>query len=538
MTRVAHLLRRSLCCGLLLLAGAAAAVPDEATIEFWNREIAVLRASRGGRDASERARRASDRLSELSDSVLRQGVKVTPLEAAEGKALLFEVGGESVFGLLEGDLDADSGETLAQAGARAEQRLREAIEAHVEQTSLARLSQAIAWSLAATAFYGGVLWVLFRGRRLAVTWLLRASSRSLARASRAGLDALRIALAVIRGLVNLFVWSVTATLAYGWLGFVLFQFPYTQPWGEALGTWLLELVELVASAVVHALPGLAVAAVILSGAYLVTRFNRQFFTSVGAGRIQVSWLRAETAEATRRIVSVLVWVFALAFAYPYLPGSGSVAFQGISVLLGVMLSLGSASLVSNAMSGLVVVYSRAFHAGDFVRVGDTDGVVQELGALSSKIATPGGEVTIPHGVTVSAQIVNYTRQAQGDGSLVTTTVTIGYDAPWRQVHALLLEAAANTAGVRPTPPPRVLQRALSDFYVAYQLVAHVERTDRSLEVLSDLHQQIQDRFNAHGVQIMSPHFAIQPGRPVVVPQSRWFDAPAAAPAREKGARSS
>jgi small-conductance mechanosensitive channel len=275
-----------------------------------------------------------------------------------------------------------------------------------------------------------------------------------------------------------------------------------------------------------------IVAVILTAANGLTRLVAQLFAGVRSGGIHLRWLRAETAEATRRIVTVLIWVFALAVAYPYVPGSGSIAFQGISVLLGVLISLGSASLVNHAMSGLVVVYSRAFQPGDFVRVGETEGVVQELGALSTKIATPWGEITVPHGVAVSASTINYTRPVRGSGSLVSTTVTIGYDAPWRQVHALLLEAAAHTSGVRRAPEPHVLQRALSDFYVAYQLVAHVERPELSPEVLSELHQQIQDRFNAAGVQIMSPHFALQPAHPVSVPESRWFAPPATTPARE------
>jgi small-conductance mechanosensitive channel len=385
-------------------------------------------------------------------------------------------------------------------------------------------------------------------REIAVLRASRAGSDAQARASRAsrrirslpdsraGLDLWRIVFGVIRWIVNAFAWTVTAIAAYGWITFVLFQFPYTQPWAEALGGWLVELVAMLANAAAGAVPGLVIVAVILVAANGFTHLVTQLFAGVLSGRIQVRWLRTETAEATRRIVTVLVWVFALAIAYPYVPGSGSVAFQGISVLLGVMISLGSASLVNHAMSGLVVVYSRSFQPGDFVRVGETEGLVRELGALSTKIGTPWGEVTVPHGVAVSGSTINYTRPVRGAGSLVSTTVTIGYDAPWRQVHALLLEAAANTPGVRTNPAPKVLQRALSDFYVAYLLVAHVERPEQSPSTLSELHQQIQDRFNAAGVQIMSPHFALQPGSRVVVPQSEWFAPPATSPAREGRSR--
>lgn len=505
-----------------------AAPAAEATLKVWNREIVVLRAERAGRDPAARAARAARTLRRLSDAALTRGVTSSRVDTADGPAYVFEIDGEIVLGLLAGDVDPEAGDTLDLLARRTEERLRGAIEAYFEQSSWRRLARAGALALVATLLYAGLIWSLLRGRNLATSRLLAASRKSLERASRAGFDVWRHVFRLIRWLVNALALIIGITASYGWLSFVLFQFPYTQPWGEALGGWLLELVETIGSAVVHAIPGLVVVCVILLIANALTRLITQIFRGIAVGRIRLGWLRAETAEATRRIATTLVWIFALALAYPYIPGSSSTAFQGISVLLGVMISLGSASLVNHAMSGLVVVYSRAFRAGDFVRIGDTEGVVLELGALSSKILTPGGEVTIPHGVVVSGPAINFTRPARdsGGGSLISTSVTIGYDAPWRQVHALLLEAAAQTPGVRASAAPYVLQRSLSDFYVAYQLVAHVEDPERTLEVLSELHQRIQDRFNEHGVQILSPHFALQPREPVVVPRSRWFAAPA------------
>jgi small-conductance mechanosensitive channel len=197
------------------------------------------------------------------------------------------------------------------------------------------------------------------------------------------------------------------------------------------------------------------------------------------------------------------------------------------VLAGVMLSLGSAGFVNQAMSGLVVVYSRAFREGDYVKIGDVEGTVVRRGSLSTKIRNVRSEeVTIPNGVVVASPTVNYTRLAGGAGALVTATVTIGYDAPWRQVHALLELAASRTEGLRRQPAPYVVQRALSDFYVEYQLVAQVERSDDRPFALSRLHSAIQDAFNEHGVQIMSPHFLGQPGAAIVVPRERWNAPPA------------
>ncbi|HUF29942.1 MAG TPA: mechanosensitive ion channel domain-containing protein, partial [Gemmatimonadaceae bacterium] len=203
-------------------------------------------------------------------------------------------------------------------------------------------------------------------------------------------------------------------------------------------------------------------------------------------------------------------------------------------LVGLMLSLGSSGLVNQAMSGLVLMYSRAFRPGDYVRVNDTEGTVAELGMLSTKIRTNKQElVTIPNAVLVATTTKNFSRIADGvatgtahDGVLLYTSVTIGYDAPWRQVHTLLIEAAGRTDGLRSDPRPFVRQSALADFYVEYQLNAHLEHPERRIQVLSDLHANIQDCFNEQGVQIMSPHYENDPAQPKIVPPADSHPAPA------------
>jgi len=238
----------------------------------------------------------------------------------------------------------------------------------------------------------------------------------------------------------------------------------------------------------------------------------------------------ETTSATRRIVSILVWGLGIAVAYPYLPGSGSEAFKGLSVLFGLMLTLGSTSLVTQAMSGLVIVYSRALRKGDFVEVNDVQGTVTEVAALATKIVNVRNEeITIPNSVLVSSPIRNYSRLAGDSGTLLATKVTIGYDAPWRQVQALLIEAARRTPAVRREPAPYVYQRALSDFYVEYELFVGIDRPRERIPILSALHANIPDAFNEHGVQIMSPHFEGQPPNAVLVPKEQWHAPPAQPP---------
>jgi len=200
----------------------------------------------------------------------------------------------------------------------------------------------------------------------------------------------------------------------------------------------------------------------------------------------------------------------------------------LSVLIGLMVTLGSTGIINQVISGLFVVYSRSVRPEDYVRVGDIEGEVVEVGSLATKLRTPRQEeITIPHSVLVGTATTNYSRLAGDNGMAVTTSVTIGYDVPWRQVHALLQLGAARTHGLRRDPPPRVMQRELSDFYVQYLLLAHLEDGKNRAAVLSELHAQIQDAFNEFGTQIMSPHFESQPEKPIFVPKSAWYAAPAA-----------
>jgi small-conductance mechanosensitive channel len=229
-------------------------------------------------------------------------------------------------------------------------------------------------------------------------------------------------------------------------------------------------------------------------------------------------------------VTALLWLLAIVVAYPYLPGSESDAFKGVSVFLGLMISLGSSGIMNQAMSGLMLTYSRAFRVGDFVKIGDVEGTVEQLGVLSLKIKSPRREaITIPNALVVATATTNYSRFAQVEGVQVSTSVTIGYDTPWRQVEALLLLAASRTPGVRKEPPPVVRRSALLDFYVQYTLLVCLEQPHLRAPTLDALHAQILDAFNEFGVQITSPNYEADPGERKVVPKEQWFAAPAVAP---------
>jgi small-conductance mechanosensitive channel len=317
-------------------------------------------------------------------------------------------------------------------------------------------------------------------------------------------------------------------LVYLWLVYCLGQFPESAPWAEQLEEFLIALFLDFAKGALGALPGLFAVVIVFLIARWFARLIRIVFDKVETGGLSLPWLERETARTTQTLLIMVVWLFALVAAYPYIPGSETDAFKGLSVLIGLMVTLGSTGIINQVISGLFVVYSKSVRPEDYVRVGDVEGEVIDVGFLATKLRTPRQEeITIPHSVLVGTATTNYSSLAGDNGMVVTTAVTIGYDVPWRQVHALLQLGAARTHGLRRDPPPRVMQRELSDFYVQYLLLAHLEGGKSRAAVLSELHAQIQDAFNEFGTQIMSPHFESQPEKPVFVPKSEWCTPPAA-----------
>ncbi len=254
---------------------------------------------------------------------------------------------------------------------------------------------------------------------------------------------------------------------------------------------------------------------------------------VAAGRLQLPGIHPETVGATRKLISVMVWLFALSAAYPFLPGANSLAFKGISVFFGLMLTLGSAGIMNHAMSGLVLIHSRALRKGDVIRVADNEGLVSEIGMLATKIITRENYVvTVPNAVVVSGKITNLSAQTNGGGINLTVGVTIGYDTPWRQVHAMLELAAKRARGVDQNHPPLVRQLSLMDWYIAYELQVCLLDGQSLAEARNELYSHIQDVFNEFNVQIMSPNFVMQPEGSVMVAKENWYPAPAVPPEGE------
>jgi small-conductance mechanosensitive channel len=330
-----------------------------------------------------------------------------------------------------------------------------------------------------------------------------------------------------KALVTVLWLAAVLMLLYPWLVYCLGRFPQTAAPAARLEAFLIALLVQLAEGALDALPGLVAVVIIFLIARWVTKLTAVFFDKIEAGAISVQAVERETARTTKLLLVVVIWLFAFVAAYPYIPGSETDAFKGLSVLLGLMVTLGSTGIINQVISGLFVVYSKSVKPTDYVRIGDMEGEVTEVGALATKLRTPRQEeITIPHSVLVGAATINYSRLAADHGMAVTTSITVGYDVPWRQVHALLQLAAARTPGLRREPAPRVIQRELSEVRVQYMLLAHLQDAGKRAAVLSELNARIQDAFNEFDTQLMSPNFEAQPERPVVVPKNRWYSAPA------------
>jgi small-conductance mechanosensitive channel len=500
---------------------------NESRIVFWNRTIAVQRGSLAGITPQERAERAAERLYDLPLSTKASDIVVRAIKVENQDGVGFVGRGQVLFFMGTNDLDKESGETLEQAEQAALRNLSEALEARVQERSWPVIRSAIVFTLV-----GLVLLVAF----CALIWGLHGRFISFARKRESaftsglklfGFDLLPYIAAILYSLVRTSAWALTLVAFYLWVTLSLRRFPYTEPWGNQAGTYVMDLLGQMGIAVVRALPGILAVAVILTVTRWIVRLARALFEQIANSNIRVSWMDSDVARATQRIFVAIAWIFAVVVAYPYIPGSQTDAFKGISVFIGLVISLGSTGIINQIMSGLFVVYSKALKTGEWVKVNDMEGEVLEVGLLATKIRTiEGQEVTIPNSVLVGTSTVNFTRLGHPDGMIVSPSVTIGYDAPWRQVHALLLRAADRTPNVRKRPAPYVLQRQLSDFYAEYTLIARLEDEKQRIESLSDLYSQIQDAFNEFGVQIMSPHYMVQPEASVVIPPAKWHAPPA------------
>jgi len=376
-----------------------------------------------------------------------------------------------------------------------------------EQHTPRYLWKATAYAAITILIYIAVLGAIIRGTR----WILniletRAKGRiqgikiqqsEIIRGSQVG--------ALLASVVRLARIIVIAVLTYGFLAKAFSFFPWTREHSQRLLGYLINPLITMGIALLNYLPKLFYIFVILVVLYFVLHFIRIIAREVERGRIRIAGFYPEWVQPTYKIVRFLLYAFGAVLIFPYLPGEGSPAFKGIGVFLGVLFSLGSTSAVANFVAGVILIYTRGYRIGDWVTIGDNTGAVAQMSMLATHIRTiRNEEITIPNSVALGSHVTNFSLQAQEQGVILHTSVTIGYDQPWRTIHKLLIEAALRTPDILHNPQPFVLQAELEDSYAKYEINAYTNHPLRMPFIYSDLRANIQDSFFEAGVEIMSP----------------------------------
>ena len=312
---------------------------------------------------------------------------------------------------------------------------------------------------------------------------------------------------ILNGTFLVISWLLRIYIVLAFVNTILALFDWSRDAAETLASRFADVVGRIFGAIIEYLPDLFTALVIVAIAYGVLKLFRLVFEGIERQRIKLPHFYPEWSRTSYSLIRLLVVALALVVVFPYLPGSESPAFQGVSIFFGVLLSLGSTSAVANVVAGIVITYTRAFKVGDWVSVAGAEGKIFERTAFVTRIRTAKNvEISVPNSAVMSDKVINFSSQARNVGIALHTGVTIGYDVPWPRVQKLLLEAAAKTDQIETEPAPFVLQTALEDNYVAYELNAFTKNAGLRPKIYSELHANILDAFHGAGVEITSPHY--------------------------------
>jgi len=480
--------------------------------------------------AEERARAISGRLDAIAGDT---SIPVSELHAVEAEGRTNLVGGDRpIMSLFDADaqLERIDRHVLAEIQLN---KISDAVKAYRQARAPRTLLIGTGYALAATALLAVVL--------LGVARVFRRAGAAIERRYKAHIQNLKILSFEIMRAEQLLAGAgtllrtasavIVLVLLYFYLEFVLGVYPWTRPISRKLLSMALQPLSVMGRGVVDAVPDLIFLAILIVVVRYLLRMTRLFFESIERGTITMSGFDAAWAEPTYRVVRLLMLAFAVVVAYPYIPGSNSAAFKGVSILLGVMFSLGSSGMVANFVAGYTLIYRRAFKVGDRIQIDQHLGDVRQMRAQVTHLRSlKNEEIILPNSMILNSHVVNYSSLVRERGLILHTTVGIGYETPWRQVEAMLLQAAGRTEGLLKEPAPFVLQKSLDDFCVTYELNVHCNQPQQMMELYTALHRSILDVFNEHGVQIMTPAYVADPVQPKVVPTDQWYSPPAQPPA--------
>lgn len=313
--------------------------------------------------------------------------------------------------------------------------------------------------------------------------------------------------------------SAIASLLYLYISLVLSFFPWTTSQSGQLFKNIHIIATIIFTTIALYLPNLVIILIIIVGALFAMKLLKFFFNEIKRGTISFNWFFKEWSDTTYNLCKLLIVCFSIALIYPYLPGANTNAFKGVSIIMGIIFSLGSTTAISNVVAGIILTYTMAFEVGERVQINGCTGDVYEKNMFVTRIKTIKNElISIPNSKVLSAEIMNYTDLAKSHGLILNTEITIGYDVPWEKVHAELIQAALITEGIIKEKEPFVFQKKLNDFYVCYELNAYTDRPDIMAKIYSEMHQNIQNKFNEANIEIMSPHYkGIRDGNQTTIP---------------------
>ncbi|WP_170343885.1 mechanosensitive ion channel family protein [Ruegeria atlantica] len=403
------------------------------------------------------------------------------------------------------------------------QAIEEAILAYrSNRTEQARVSGAIeaaAWTIGFVVFVLVILWLHRRIRRRTLK-LVKRYLQDVETATAKSVQAEAIA-ALIRYGLNFVLLVIFFLGFYYYLSFVLLAFAETRYFAQLLLTYLTEPVLLIFKGILSYIPNLIMLSLIAWVTLYIIKGMRVFFDAVEAGSFEMGDFEKHWVNPTFNIARVVVILIALVFAVPYIPGSDSAAFQGLTILVGAMLSLGANSVVSNMLAGLFVIYRRSTSIGDRIQIGEHIGDVVQIKLMETHLKSIKNElISIPNAQLMNSDVVNFSKKTDGSGLLLHTTVGIGYEEPPEKVEAMLIEAANRTKGIKATPEPFVLWTALADYAINYQINGYTTRGSIIPRIRSDLHRNIVAVFNENKVQIMTPSYMADPPEPKI-PTEEW-----------------
>ncbi|MEO7963303.1 MAG: mechanosensitive ion channel family protein [Gemmatimonadaceae bacterium] len=491
---------------------------ESVAVKFRGRDLFEVRAPIGTLHLPERARAIEERLGSIAAGSADALEAISVLERDRSSDLM--AGSQLVLSVTDGDA-APLGRTRQQLAADYSERLHAALREEFSGRSVRGIGLAVALAVLATALLLAAWRTISTFARRFESEARRAEGSRIPALRFKGIElasASRMTAAAVQ-LLRIAQWVLVTLSFVVYVESVLGFFPWTRAAALQFRGYVGGALSTFTMAIVGYLPNLIYIAIIIVLVRLILRAADFVFHSLGNGHLKLRTFRPEWAAPTDKIARFLIIAFAVVVIFPYLPGAESPAFRGVSIFLGVLFSLGSSSAVSNVVAGIVMTYMIPFRPGDRVKIGETVGDVIESNLLVVRIRTiKNVDVTIPNSSVLGGHIVNYTTRSREDGLILHSTVTIGYDAPWRTVHELLVDAARQTEGILQQPSPFVLQTSLDDFYVSYEINAYTDQPNRMAVIYGDLHQHIQDVFAAAGVEIMSPHYqSLRDGQAVTLP---------------------